>query len=349
MDAMLDTETHAFLEYLKYGGRKSAHGSFDLASRCVRLLLNTVNNADWTNAAELIAKIREIGDQIKECDPTEVVPRNMVFRLLKIIRDEYRTISGEKDSKEFEVALQNMILDEEKEDYKQKFDSLKDMIVDSLIELNSELETSAENIATQALEHVYADEVIMTLGRSKTVEAFLQYAAKQKRKFQVIIAECAPFYTGVELANNLTSCGIATTLIPDSAIFAMMSKVNKVIIGTHSVMANGGLRAMTGSYSLALAAKHYSVPLIVCTAMFKLTPLYLASHDQVAFNRFSAPNEIMSSEEEFSSSAEIVNPVFDYVPPELVTILVSNIGGNSPSYIYRLLGDLYNFNDYLDN
>lgn len=39
-----------------------------------------------------------------------------------------------------------------------------------------------------------------------------------------------------------------------------MSRVNKVIIGTHTVMANGGLRAVSGSHIMALAAKHYSVP-----------------------------------------------------------------------------------------
>lgn len=39
-----------------------------------------------------------------------------------------------------------------------------------------------------------------------------------------------------------------------------MARVNKVIIGTHSVMANGGLKAVCGTNTLALAAKHYSVP-----------------------------------------------------------------------------------------
>lgn len=44
----------------------------------------------------------------------------------------------------------------------------------------------------QALEHIHSNEVIMTVGRSRTVEAFLKDAAR-KRKFHVIVAECAPF------------------------------------------------------------------------------------------------------------------------------------------------------------
>lgn len=44
----------------------------------------------------------------------------------------------------------------------------------------------------QALEHIHSNEVIMTIGRSRTVEEFLEVAAR-KRKFHVIVAECAPF------------------------------------------------------------------------------------------------------------------------------------------------------------
>ena len=39
---------------------------------------------------------------------------------------------------------------------------------------------------------------------------------------------------------SLAKSGIETTVINDSAVFAIMSRVNKVIIGTHTVMANGG-------------------------------------------------------------------------------------------------------------
>lgn len=46
----------------------------------------------------------------------------------------------------------------------------------------------------------------------------------------------------------------------------------KVIIGTQTVLANGGLRAVNGTHTLALAAKHHSTPLIVCAPMFKLSP-----------------------------------------------------------------------------
>lgn len=99
--------------------------------------------------------------------------------------------------------------------------------------------------------------MILTLGHSRSVEGFLKSAAKQ-RKFEVVIAECAPACRGHTLAASLAKSKIETTIISDAAIFAMMSRVNKVIIGTHSVLANGGLRAAAGALTVALAAKHYS-------------------------------------------------------------------------------------------
>ena len=47
-------------------------------------------------------------------------------------------------------------------------------IIEAVNELITELETSGDNIAAQALEHIHANEVILTVGKSRTVEAFLK-------------------------------------------------------------------------------------------------------------------------------------------------------------------------------
>lgn len=52
--------------------------------------------------------------------------------------------------------------------------------------------------------------------------------------------QCIYYYQGQALAMSLARANIETTVINDSAVFAIMSRVNKVIIGTHTVMANGG-------------------------------------------------------------------------------------------------------------
>lgn len=111
-------------------------------------------------------------------------------------------------------------------------------------------------------------------------------------------------------------------VIPDASIFAMMSRVNKVIIGTHSVLANGGLRAACGAYTVALAAKHYSVPVIVLAPMYKLSPLHLCEQD--AFNMVGCAEDVIAYDSLPARDAKVYSPKFDYVPPELVTLFISN-------------------------
>lgn len=132
------------------------------------------------------------------------------------------------------------------------------------------------------------------------------------------------FPKGHTLAASLAKAKIETTVIPDSAIFSMMSRVNKVIIGTHSVLANGGLRSACGSLTVALAAKYYSVPVIVLVPMYKLSPVHLCSYEQDAFNLVDCSEGIMPYCSSAALYSKAFSPIFDYVPPELVTLFISH-------------------------
>lgn len=111
--------------------------------------------------------------------------------------------------------------------------NLKPLVIEGIKELLEELEHVHSTIATQSLEYIHFNEFIMTLGQSRTVESFLKFAAK-RRKFTVMVAEGAPGYSGHPMAISLAQAGIEVVLIPDSAIFAVMSRVNKVILGCHA-------------------------------------------------------------------------------------------------------------------
>lgn len=121
-------------------------------------------------------------------------------------------------------------------------------------------------------------EIILTMGHSRTVEAFLKQAYKD-RKFTVVVAESAPSYLGHSLASSLSASGIPTLLIPDSSIHALLPRVTKVILGAHSVLANGGLFALSGSLACALAAKTHSKPVVVTTGQFKFAPAWNLYHE----------------------------------------------------------------------
>eukprot|EP01091_Cochliopodium_minus_P018529 TRINITY_DN7547_c0_g1_i2.p1 TRINITY_DN7547_c0_g1~~TRINITY_DN7547_c0_g1_i2.p1 ORF type:complete len:217 (-),score=53.47 TRINITY_DN7547_c0_g1_i2:182-832(-) len=210
-----------------------------------------------------------------------------------------------------------------------------------------ELNGLYEVISEKASEHIHNNEVIMTFGRSKTVSEFLKTAAK-KRQFEVIVPESAPKGVGKHMASELANSKIKTTLISDSAIFAMMARVNKVIIGVHAVLANGGLLSWTGTHMLVSAAKYHNVPVVVLVPLYKLTPIF-PNENQNLLNDLNSPSEVLQFENVEDQDVEVVvqNPGFDYVPPEYVNLFLTNspAGGHNPSYIYRLLVEYYHPDD----
>ncbi|KAJ3325510.1 GCD complex subunit gcd7, partial [Blyttiomyces sp. JEL0837] len=97
------------------------------------------------------------------------------------------------------------------------------------------------------------------------------------------------------MALALSQAGIDTTLITDSAIFAVMSRVNKVILGTHAVFANGGLVAINGSQVMASAANHHGTPVVVLSELYKLSNAYPFDID--AFNHQLSPERVYHFED----------------------------------------------------
>lgn len=144
-----------------------------------------------------------------------------------------------------------------------------------------------------------------------------------KKDFDVFVCETAPNFSGHHTAKRLHQAGLQVNLITDASVYALMSRVDKVIISTHAIMANGGLVAHSGAYQIALAAKEHSIPVIVVSAMYKLTPTY--PFDPMKLNELLAPTTIMNFEDgDCPENFEAIVPAFDYVPPELISLFITN-------------------------
>eukprot|EP00088_Acartia_fossae_P046061 TRINITY_DN4967_c0_g1_i13.p1 TRINITY_DN4967_c0_g1~~TRINITY_DN4967_c0_g1_i13.p1 ORF type:complete len:356 (-),score=88.05 TRINITY_DN4967_c0_g1_i13:511-1578(-) len=323
--------------------------SYELAVETCELVKSLAEEADWSTAKELIHKIRTALRRLETDLPTLNVVHNTIRRILRLIRDEYLSASsletgGEEKSQQ--DSLHRLLVNRENSDYGKDVSDLKERVDEIIEELMMEYEGSTDEISKQALQHIHANEIIMTIGRSKTVEKFLKFAAKN-RKFQVIVAENAPSYSGHMLAQNLAASKISTTVIPDSAIFALMARVNKVIIGTSAILKDGGLNAISGSHTVALAAKHYSVPLIVLGATYKLTPRFIPTSDKLSSSILASPGPVIGGDLEAASKGQVscVSPVLEQVAPSLVTLFISNHAGYSPTYVYRQVAELYHPSD----
>lgn len=163
--------------------------------------------------------------------------------------------------------------------------------------------------------------MILTIGHSKTVEAFLKQAYRD-RKFTVIVPESAPSYLGHSMATALSAANIPVLLIPDSSLYALMPRVTKVILGSHTVLANGGLFALAGTLAACLAAKAHSKPVVVATGQFKFAPAWNLYHEFGAVD-FRSPGEVIGYGEA-KDGLEVADSYYDYIRPELVNLFVTN-------------------------
>jgi translation initiation factor eIF-2B subunit beta len=225
-------------------------------------------------------------------------------------------------------------------------DNIKADVIEGIKEILDELDVVDEQISQYALENIHSDEIILTHTSSLTIQRFLLTAAR-KRKFTVIHVESYPndsksthdvILHGAkkdvaadddedgeqERFKPLTEAGIKVIMIPDSAVFAIMSRVNKVILATHSVLANGGLVAAAGAKMIAQAAQAHQTPVVVLTGIYKLSPIYPFDVDELI--EWGDAGAVARYEDaEFVEKVDVVNPVFDYVPPELVDLYISNL------------------------
>ncbi|MCJ1443731.1 MAG: Translation initiation factor eIF-2B subunit beta [Stictis urceolatum] len=245
---------------------------------------------------------------------------------------------------------------------------LKSEVVEGIDEIIEELDVVDDQISSYALEHIHSNEIVLVTGSSTTVQKFLLKAAA-KRTFTVFHAEGYPnnhletheVVAGAPVGEGgggdeesggmarrfsrpLIAAGITVVLIPDAAVFALMSRVNKVILGTHVVLANGGLVAAAGTKTIAQAAREHRTPVVVVSGVYKLSPLYPFDFD--ALIEYGDSGAVFGYEDgDLVDKADVENPLYDYVPPELVDLYITNLGGHAPSYLYRIVSDHYRDED----
>ena len=240
-----------------------------------------------------------------------------------------------------------------------------------------------DEIAAAALDQIHPQETIFTYSSSLTCQRFLLRAGA-KRKFTVIHAEAYPnnhrqthgLLTGNQDAisedeenlpndtftKTLTSAGITVVMIPDSAIFAVMSRVSKVVMDAHAVLENGSIVAAAGSKTVVKAAKFHRVPVMVLAATYKLSPAY--PYDPFNMIEYGDGGKVLSSQDrellrgpdffeegewwkgpEFET--ETKNPLFDFVEAEDIDLFVTNQvpAVVSPGYLYRVVRQQYDEED----
>eukprot|EP00731_Ephydatia_muelleri_P011095 Em0005g1681a len=114
-------------------------------------------------------------------------------------------------------------------------------------------------------------DVILVYAYSSVVQNALISAHKKGVKFRVVVVDSRPKMEGLECLRRLVEEGIQCSYILINAVSYIMKEVSKVVVGAHSLLANGCVMARVGTALVALVAKSYNVPVLVCCETYKFS------------------------------------------------------------------------------
>jgi len=274
------------------------HGASQLARQAVEVLKLAAEQSQADSTEQFLEELGEVGEKLKAVRPTMAPIFNIASRFLD--------------------ALPRVSPDE-------SLDIVKSLAIFQAAELISDSLQAIAQIVNYGSELIGDGDRIITHSYSSTVVAVLKEAFDRDRHIEVIATRSGPGGTGQRIARELGDHGLTVTLIDDAAMGLYISGVNKVMVGTDRICADGNIVNGMGTYQLALAAEKVGVPFYVLCETLKFDPRLKSS-------------EVDLEEKEPSG---VKNPYFDITPLELVAGVVTENGLLTPeeviSYIEKLL------------
>ncbi|KAL4630495.1 translation initiation factor eIF-2B subunit delta isoform X1, partial [Arapaima gigas] len=191
---------------------------------------------------------------------------------------------------------------------------------------------AAKAISKFAIEKISIDDVILVYGCSSLVNHILYDAFKKKRKFRVVVVDSQPRLEGREALRRLVKMGINCTYVLISAISYILPEVSKVFLGAHALLANGYVMSRVGTSQIALVAKAYNVPVLVCCETYKFCER--VQTDSFVSNELDDPDELIVTRngkthlEDWQSlrMLGLLNLVYDVTPPDFVDLVITELG-----------------------
>ncbi|XP_077990058.1 translation initiation factor eIF2B subunit delta-like [Glandiceps talaboti] len=185
---------------------------------------------------------------------------------------------------------------------------------------------------TYAIQKICNGDVIMIYACSSLICRVLKDAHKAGKKFSVIVVDGRPKNEGREAARRLVKAGINCSYILTNAVSYMMPEVSKVFLGAHALLANGYVMSRVGQSLVAMMAKAYNVPVLVCCETYKFCER--VQTDSFVSNELGDPSDLVDigksanylQEWKDFPSLSLLNLVYDVTPPDFVDMVITEIG-----------------------
>lgn len=174
--------------------------------------------------------------------------------------------------------------------------------------LREKITLADEVIAQHAEQRVEDGDSIVTYGKSSVVEKSLLTAARNGKKFTVIVVDSRPMFEGKNLARSLLREGIETRYCLLSALADVVEDATKCMLGAASMLSNGRLSARAGTAMVAIMVKDSTkrkAPVIVLCETYKFTSK--VALDSVMMNELGEADALVEVEEVESINSNAVS------------------------------------------
>ncbi|SCP03777.1 translation initiation factor eIF-2B subunit beta, putative [Plasmodium malariae] len=350
-------------------------GSNLIGKKIAEVLKKVVEISNWNSVHDLIEIIKFLGKEIIKDNKMFFIIPNIIRRVLAIIRTEHfkqlylynnnyidtlnknnnviiddltsKSVNNsflyEREIINFENSISFYFENKSKQNtYKiPATNTLKHSIIEGITELIAEIDTSWEEAEQRTSYDLFMEnDVILTMGYSVGVEKFLKTINKKKDGISVIVVGGDINRNGFRMAQLLSEDGVDTTYIPDSAVFAVIPKVTKVVLGSVAVSSSGGAITKIGGYNIACSAQFNSKPVTIVLPLFKL--IYDPLYDPLRQNELQpGPSMIYNGAE----NVFVRIPKYDYIPEHLITLYITEMGPVDSFQLYNITKKKYHPDD----
>ncbi|XP_042360037.1 translation initiation factor eIF-2B subunit delta [Plectropomus leopardus] len=198
--------------------------------------------------------------------------------------------------------------------------------------INEKIVLAAKAIAKYSIEKISDGDVILVYGCSSLVNHILCEAFEKNRKFRVIVVDSRPRLEGREALRRLVQRGISCTYVLISAVSYILPEVSKVFLGAHALLANGYVMSRVGTSQIALVAKAFNVPVLVCCETYKFCER--VQTDSFVSNELDDPDDLIVTRKGKTQlehwqqvpSLGLLNLVYDVTPPDFVDLVITDLG-----------------------
>lgn len=328
--------------------RRDDPSSSTAATETLAILRDTV--AMCKTPEELKEELSNVCDRLQKSIQNIAVVANICNRTMDTLMEElnepkahipHESFSSGNLRRSMSIGVMQMlaaILPRSGSDGLTEGSDLKTLMLDAIAEMADEIPAASKAISKHAMDYVHDGDVILTIGSSGTVGKFLETAAK-KRRFGVLVLEHAPLYDGVKMVERLRAANVDCAVIPDSAVFAVMPRVTKVICPVRAIFADGTLVTTSFMHSVALAAKHFSKPLVVLYWKNKLTDKFWRPGE--SFTVLSNPYDVVAMDDVVSKSTIVLNPDGECFSGDSVTLFINEEGPHDPADVFPIVQAFY--------